>query len=158
MNKHKIGDIIELAYWMTGEETVQELDEFGQAAQMALRSFVEEEHVMLSTAHATTLRPGDARCPVPPEHIHGADVQLLLVEAKVILELPGPKPSRFADELEKSDFDTLARINQKAYTERYPRHPLLTDAEHRTIINDLGEKAALAALRGEITDTTVYIQ
>jgi len=158
MNKHKIGDIIELAYWMTGEETVQELDEFGQAAQMALQSFVEEEHVMLSTAHATTLRPGDARCPVPPEHIHGADVQLLLVEAKVILELPGPKPSRFADELEKDDLRRLAVITRRQYNQVFPRHPQLTDGQVKTIINDMGPDVALATLQGRVHNTPDYIQ
>ncbi len=155
---HKIGDIIEWAYWMTGEETQGDLQDFTEATRMAFKSHEIEEHVMLSMPEAHVVRPGEERCPPVPDHIHGADVQLLVFESRILLDLPGEKESRFADELEKDDFNRLAKITREHYARRFPRFPPLTDGQVRTVINDLGPDAALDALRGYVEDTTEYIQ
>lgn len=151
-----IGDVLEFAYWMTGEETEGELTDFSHAAEMAMTSYMEEENCLLSKGVAHTKRPGDERCPEVPDHIHGTDVQLLVIEAQVLMDLP--KESRFADELEKDDFNRLAKITRSHYARRFPKHPPLTDGQVRTVINDLGPDAALDALRGYVADTTEYIQ
>ena len=156
--KHKIGEIIEWAFWMTGEETQSELRDFTDATKMAHKSYEQEEHVMLSQPVARVVRPGEERCPPVPDHIHGADVQLLVFEARVLLDLPGEKPNRFADELEKDDFNRLAKITREQYARYFPRYPRLSDGQVRTIINDLGPDVALETLRGRVGNVVDYIQ
>jgi hypothetical protein len=156
--QHHIGDIIEWTYWLTGEETQEEIADFTSCTQMAFYAFEQDENVMLSKPEASVLHPGDPRVPEVPEHIHGSNVQLLVFESRVILHLPGPKLSRFADELEKDDFNRLAKITREHYTRRFPRSPRLSDGQVRTVINDLGEEVALETLRGQVEDTTEFIQ
>ncbi len=156
--KHRIGDILEFAFWVTGEETEEEIHAMAEQADKRMSDVMRDDNIMLAKCGVVELKMGDERLPELPNHIHGPDVRCLIFEARVLLDLPAPSKSRFADELEKDDFRRLSVINQTAYSRLFPNAPPLTHGQQKTIINGIGEEAVLDVLRGYVTDTTEYIQ
>ncbi len=158
MTKHRIGDILEFSAWITGEETREQIEELADEVDRCMSQVMADDGVMLKKIGVTTLDVGDPRLPDPPDHIQGVNVQCMIVEARVLLDLPTPSQSRFADELEKDDFNRLAKITRDDYARQFPGSPPLTHDQCKTVINDIGPDAAYDVLRGFVHDTTRYIQ
>ena len=142
-----IGDVKQFAWWLTGYESREDLEEFAAAVQAALDQCEEEEGIELGLPKTVTLYPGDPHAPEVPDHISGPDVRLLVTEATVIAERLQIPDSLFLDELEPKDLERLREITRVRYEQEYPGHPRLTDRQCDTLINDLGPEAALATLR-----------
>lgn len=152
----KVGDIVETAIWVTGNEEPAMREQFKKDVESALIEGNQAQGVTTGPIVWTEKLPGTPRVPPVPGHISGPCVRLLVAEAEV-LEI-APEPGAFLAELEPRDLALLRRHTRAAYAQaraRDPkrwREPRLTDAQCDTIINDIGPEAALLALRrGEVT-------
>jgi hypothetical protein len=143
-----IGDLAHTAIWLDGKETEEEIARWKREAPEAMAGWAAQRGWKIGPVELTTLRPGDRRCPKVPDHIQGPDVRLLAAEAEIVgtVFVTKEKPG-FAHDLEPDDFAKLAVITRRRYREAYPNEPELSDAQVRTLINDLGLETALDTLR-----------
>lgn len=146
------GDMAEVAVWLTGTETEQQLLHWKtQICEQVKRDTEEQYHVSLGPWHFTEKQVGDDRVPPVPDYIKGPDVRLLVAEAKV-----GPGRARppikiesgFVHDLTKEDLQKLRALTRKFYAKQSGGVPL-TDKDCDQIIEALGPEAALKTLRGD---------
>lgn len=146
----KVGDVLEAAIWITGDEPPGLVDHHKRAVEETIAEENVKRRVLCGPVVWTAKRPEDPRVPAVPKHISGSDVRLLVCEAE-ILDI-APPPGRFLAELEPKDLALLRSITRIAYERQYPGHERLTDKQCDRLINDLGPEAAVAALsRGSAT-------
>lgn len=144
-----VGDTMETAIWLSGEETIEDRMRFTLDAQDAFTKTVERHGFKLGPISWEEKRPWDDRVPKVPDHIHGPDVRLLVATAEIIadvgikIEKPG-----FCHDLEEKDLALLRHITRREYKNNYPGNAELTDRQCDTIINDLGPEAAVKTLSG----------
>lgn len=154
--KTKPGDIAEVAVWLTGEETDAQLFHWKTViCEQVRRDTEEQDNVTLGPWTFTEKRPEEDRVPPVPDHIHGADVRMLVAEAKV-----GPgrpkilKESGFVNDLTKDDLQKLRAITRRAHKKLHPGDRL-SDRHCDQVIEALGPEAALKTLRGDNDDGRV---
>ncbi len=82
------GDIMETAMWADGTETADQLADFETDIKAELARMANEEGVIIGPLMMTVKRPGEERVPPVPDHIKGADVRLIVGEAKVVCFAP----------------------------------------------------------------------
>lgn len=143
----KPGDIAEIAVWLTGEETPQQVAHWkAVVCEDTARSVERQYNVKLGPWEFTEKRPGDDRVPPVPDHIAGIDVRLLVAEAKA-----GPgrpvilKETGFAADLDKNDLAQLRRLTRAAHARAHPGDKL-TDRHCDQIIEALGPDVAVRTL------------
>lgn len=144
----KPGDMADLAIWMTGEETEQNIQHWktvvcGNLAKETERQF----NVTLGPWTFTEKRPGDDKVPPVPDHITGINVRLLVAEAKVGLGRPVIlRETGFAADLDKNDLARLRFITRQAHKKIAPGD-YLSDRNCDQIIEALGPDVAVTTLR-----------
>lgn len=143
----KVGDTIECAIWMTGEEAPWMMENWKtQACPTALKSIIAQAdaELVLGPVEFAIKRPGDDRVPHVPDWVHGPDVRLLVGTADIVAIQMLPKPSTFLDTLDKFDLDRLRHITRRAYY-RYCGDDL-TEDQCDAMIAHLGPESAAAVL------------
>jgi hypothetical protein len=138
------GQVIELAIWLSGEETEEHLRRFREEDMPAeFKSIADHWMLTFGPLMFTTKKPGDHRVPPVPKHIHGIDVKLIVVEAEVVGWREAPKrDSAFLADLRPDDLQKLRRATKAAHRRAHPGMPDLPDENCDAIINDLGPEAA----------------
>jgi hypothetical protein len=97
----------------------------------------------------------DPRVPEVPDHIHGPNVRLLIVEADLTGQVFVLSSRRFVGDLDTLDLARLRAITRKAHAEANAGQ-ILTDMECDDMIEELGPEAALDAIRRAVDGHTVH--
>ncbi len=141
----KIGDVVNNAIWLTGEETEglrmrymydvsDTIDELCQT-----EGFIHGEVVFIEKC------PGDERVPKVPDHIQGPKVRLLIAEATVLKEIPKSNEGSFVDNLDRKDLIKLRKLTKQSAFKFYNR--LISNEECDEIIEALGPDSAVETMR-----------
>lgn len=145
----KIGDTIESAAWLTGEETPEDLADYRDRVREAMDELCSMKGFVRGDARFSELPIGDERVPEVPDHIQGPDVRLLVGEAELIAVAPQINRRAFVGDLEPRDLSRLRQITREAWAKSNPGH-VLSDVEVDDIIEETGPEAALDALRKSV--------
>lgn len=141
----KIGDVIETAIWLTGEENQEMRSRYERDVTEAIDCLCQEQHYLHGPVRFTEKKPGQDRVPEVPDHIHGINVRLLVAEAEVIAPAPQTVQGSFTANLDKKDLDRLRTITRQIRLKLHKQR--LTDEECDEVIEELGPEAALDTLR-----------
>lgn len=145
----KPGDIAEVAIWLSGEETPEQIDQWKTVDCPAIMKQTEQQcGVAIGSIVFTIKRPGGERVPPVPDHIHGPDVRLLVGEATVAYRPQYTiRPSTaFVQDLDQKDRERLRQITRRAHARTHPGDRL-TDRHCDAIIEALGPDVAVKTLR-----------
>ena len=143
----KPGDVVEIAIWLGGKETQEEIDDWQTNEVGKMSDRTEREYgVIIGEWTFEKILPDDERAPPVPDHIKGPDVKLLYGSANILafkLQL-APKDSRFIHDLAKKDLETLRKYTRDEFIKEigYPPTPAQVD----DTINYYGPIAAGKAL------------
>lgn len=148
----KPGDVAEIAIWLTGEETEEQIRQFVDGSALdALNEAADRHHVLIGPMVFCVKRPGEDRVPPVPDHISGPDVRLLVGEALVYERPAGrgtvKRATGFVHDLTADDLATLRGLTRLAHRRSRPDEPALSDAECDVIIEAVGPDVAVATLR-----------
>ena len=153
----KVGEVLELAIWLSGKETERELEHWKTVVCPEEFNERARRHGLISSPPEFTIKQvGEDRVPVPPAHISGPDVRLLVAEAKV-----GPgrpvilKETGFAADLEKNDLARLRRLTRAAHTKTHPGDRL-TDRQCDQIIEAQGPDVAVKTLEDDRNGRSIH--
>ena len=151
----KIGDTIEAAHWLTGEETVLEVEMHRARVREAMDVLCKQGGFRHGPVRFMELQPDSEGVPEVPDHIQGMDVRLLVGECEIIAKRQQIEKRSFLGELDRKDLDRLRRITRRAHAKYRPRERL-TDLEVDDIIEQLGPEAALDTLRKAVNGQTLH--
>ena len=141
----KLGDDIENAIWMTGDEPEGMKERYKKEISDTFDVLCATEGFEHGPIRVLELRPGDNRCPEVPDHIQGSKVRLLVVEATLVRQLVTETKGSFINELERKDLMKLRKITRDRGVKDLGR--IISNAECDEVIEELGPDAALATLR-----------
>lgn len=144
----RIGDVIESAVWLTGEESPELRKHYETDVAEAIDYLCHENRFLYGPVSFTEKKPGTDRVPEVPDHIHGVNVRLLVAEAEIIGRKPDTSNGSFIANLDKVDLDRLRTITRNARMKLYRER--LTDAECDEVIEAIGPDAALDTLRKQV--------
>ncbi len=141
----KVGDIIENAIWMTGDEPEGMKERYKDDVLVTIASLCAQEGYEHGPITMHELKPGDHRCPEVPEHIQGSKVRLLVVESTLVTKLVIDGEHSFVGNLDRNDLVKLRKITRDRAAKDLKK--IISDDECDEIIELLGTDAALATLR-----------
>ena len=144
----RVGDVIESAIWLTGEESDDMRKRYESEVIDAIDYFCHEKRFIHSQIVFIEKKPGTDRVPEVPDHIQGQNVRLLVAEALIVGKSQETPKGSFVANLDKIDLERLRSITRKARYKLYKEH--LTDAECDRVIEEIGPEAAIATLRNEV--------
>lgn len=142
----KIGDFIESAIWITGDESPVTRARYEQDVLHAVSEFCVEERFEHGTLTFTEKRPGDDRVPQVPDHIQGTRVRLLVGSAQILGNRVVASEGSFVNNLDKKDLARLRAITRIGAAKQRNSH-VLTDNECDQYIEQYGPEAAIETLR-----------
>lgn len=143
----KIGMPIEVAIWLTGRETPNQIEAFKKDCTEEVGAFGVMNGVVMGAPVFTEKRPGGDRVPQVPDHISGPDVRMLVCEAVVVAERSLiVKSSGFVQDLDAVDLARLREVTRRAHQRAKPLEMPLTDAQCDAVIEELGPTTALKTL------------
>lgn len=144
--KLRVGEVIESAIWITGNEPVEMRRQYEIDVTQAIDDLCDEHGLSHSPVKFIEKRPGDERVPPVPDHIQGDKVRLLIAEATVDYPDVCNSVGSFVANLEKKDLDTLRKITRREWAKKYPVD-VLSDEQCDDYIEELGPESALDTLR-----------
>lgn len=143
----KIGDTVECAIWLSGEETPAMIARWNADCSYMMKRSAGLPILRLGPITFEIKYPGQDRVPPVPDHIQGPDVRLLVATATVVgLEIEATAIS-FLDDLDKDDLRRLREVTRRTHARANPRSPRLTDSLCDQIIEQLGPVAAAEVAR-----------
>ena len=141
----KIGDVVQSAMWITGEEPPEMRQRYERDVVEAIDYLCTTEGYLYAPVIWTEKRPEAEDVPEVPDHIQGQCVRLLVAEATVTAKRPAKSHGSFVANLELKDLQTLREATRRSYARHF--HATLADAECDEMIEQCGPEAALATLR-----------
>jgi len=141
----EIGDVIENAIWMTGDEPEGMKERYKSDVLGTFDDLCEKEGVVYGPITMHELKPGDHRCPEVPDHVQGSRVRLLVLESTVVKKLVVEGESSFVGNLDRADLVKLRKITRDRAAKNLKR--ILSNDECDYIIETLGPDAAISTLR-----------
>ncbi len=146
----KPGDVVEIAFWLSGKETEEQLKHWKEVfCTDVVKRTEHANNVEIGPLEFSVKKPGDDRVPNVPDEISGPDVKLIVAEAKVggYKLAPLQTQSGFVYDLTKTDLHRLRSITRKAHAKRTGQR--LTDAQCDQVIEHLGPDVAIKTLNDE---------
>lgn len=141
-----IGEVLEMAIWLDGTETLEHVEQWKHDCSYMMSRAFGNPVLKLAPCQYFVKYPGEDRVPVPPPHIKGPNVRLLVAEALVVGFEPEIKTQSFLADLEPKDLELLRACTRKAWNARN-RDTWLTDDMCDQIIEEMGPQAAVQTLR-----------
>jgi len=141
----KVGDTVETAMWLTGDEPREMVERFKLEVTGAIDELCETEGYFHGEVIFMEKHPDDERVPEVPEHIQGQKVRLLVGESPLVVKLPEETEKSFVANLDRKDLTKLRLLTRKAAAKHFKR--VLSDIQADEIIESLGIDSALATLR-----------
>lgn len=145
----KLGDVIESAIWLSGEESEELRTFYEKDVEFAIATMCAQEGCLHGPVSFTEKHPEDDSVPQVPHHISGTRIRLLVAEAEVIGRKLENKPDSFVANLDRKDLVRLRKITRVAAAQGAGK--LLNDAQCDEIIERYGPEAALDTLRRKDT-------
>ena len=142
----KIGDVIESAIWITGDESPSTRTRYEQDVRQAIADLCAEEGFEHGPVTFIEKRPGDDRVPPVPDHVQGSRVRLLVCEAQILCKRVATSEGSFVANLDKKDLLRLRSITRKECLKQHPGHAM-TDSDCDQYIERFGPEAAIETLR-----------
>lgn len=140
----KIGDIIESAIWITGDESHESRERYKQDVAHAIDYLCHEHRFIHGPITWTEKRPGENRVPQVPDHIQGSRVRLLVGESEIIAPAPLSGKGSFIANLDKKDLERLRKITRLSAK---MCGTIMNAQECDDVIERCGPEAALDVLR-----------
>jgi len=144
----RIGDVIESAIWLTGEEGQEMRRRYEADVTSAIDDLCHEHNLIHGPVQFIEKKPGQDRVPEVPDHIQGINVRLLVAESEVIASAPETSVGSFTANLEKIDLDRLRDITRQIH--KRLNGTILTNSQCDEVIEELGPEAALSTLRQQV--------
>ena len=143
-----IGDVIESAIWLNGEESVEDRQRFELEVCQAIDLACTDEGFVHGPVTFIEKRPGEDRVPEVPDHIQGQRVRLLVAETEITAKRFESKPVSFIANLDRMDLIRLRKLTREAHHKKL--NGGLTDAECDALIEEYGPEAAVDTLRRKV--------
>lgn len=140
-----VGDIIEAAMWVTGDESPDLRRRYEKDVTEAIYETCATERFLCGPITWAEKLPEDERSPPVPDNLQGQRVRLLVAEADIVGLMPETNPDSFIANLELDDLKRLRGITRAVHVKQFKK--LITDAECDEVIEALGPDAAIDALR-----------
>lgn len=140
----KVGEVIESAIWITGEESPELRKRYEDDVTLAIDDLCRDQAVIRGPIKWVEKLPGSDRVPEVPDHIQGQRVRLLVAEADIIDYAPLSSKGSFIANLDRKDLVRLRFITRRAAKRS------LTDAECDAMIEACGPEAAVETLRRNV--------
>ena len=150
----KIGDVIESAIWLTGDESQEMRERYKRDVTEAIDYFCHENNFLHGPVTFIEKLPGTDRVPPVPDHVQGQRVRLLVAESTITAKAVVAPKGSFIANLDKHDLDRLRKITRRASMKVCMK--ILTDAECDEMIENLGPAAALDTLRYHVDGGMVH--
>lgn len=141
-----LGEIIETAMWITGDEAPQIRRQYEQDVHQAIGIVCANQGFEHGPVTFIEKLPGAERVPPVPKHIQGSRVRLLVAEATVVGIAVRTSKGSLCANLEKKDLQRLRTITRRAWQKFNPQGSL-TDQQCDDYIEQIGPAAALETLR-----------
>ena len=142
----KVGDYIESAIWVTGDESPSTRTRYEQDVRQAVADLCSEEGFEYGPITFTEKRPGGDRVPPVPDHVQGSRVRLLVGEALILGSCVVTSEGSFIANLDKKDLMRLRAITRNGLAKHRPDY-VMTDSECDQYIEQYGPEAAVETLR-----------
>ena len=142
----EIGDLIESAIWITGDESQSTRVRYEQDVRQAIADLCEEAGFENGPVTFIEKRPGDDRVPQVPDHVQGSRVRLLVGESQILGKLVATSEGSFVANLDKKDLLRLRVITRRERLKQQP-DAVMTDSECDQYLEQYGPEAAIETLR-----------
>lgn len=150
----KIGDIVESAIWLTGDEPEDLRTRYEGDVKEAINCLCEDEGFLHNEVKFVEHHPEESGIPNVPDHINGSRVRLLRGETVLVSYRPVERPVSFVANLDAKDLGRLQQITRKAHYKHFNKN--ISDIECNDIIESLGPEAGLAALKQAVDNGVVH--
>ena len=141
----KLGDVVENAIWVTGDEPEGMKDKYKKDAIETIEELCKTYGFIHGEIVFSEKRPNEDRVPEVPDHIQGSCVRLLVLEATLVKKTLQTTEDSFVNNLERKDLVKLRKITRDVVKKHY--HRMINNEECDDIIESLGADAALEAMR-----------
>jgi len=141
----KIGDVIESAIWITGDEPPGMRARYEQDVTEAIDYFCHENKFIHDPITFIEKIPGADRVPPVPDHIQGSRVRLLIAESTILAPKPELPLGSFIANLDKKDLDRIRTITKRVQIKI--NGTKLDDGECDQFIEKLGPETVIGILR-----------
>lgn len=139
-----IGEVIESAIWITGDESEELRNRYTHDVTLAIADLCREQGVIHGPIQWLEKAPGSERVPAVPDHIKGSRVRLWVAEATVLEYAPQTSTGSFIANLDQKDLVRLRLLTRRAAKRS------LSDADCDQIIESFGPEAAVETLRAAV--------
>ncbi len=142
----KIGDMVESAIWLTGEESQEMRTRYEIDVSRSIDILCDEKGFSHGPVMFIEKRPEEDRVPEVPDHISGQRVRLLVAEAVLTEKSLAQVSGSFIYNLDRIDLQRLREITRRVHLQYNPDQRL-NDMECDKIIEEIGPDAAIDTLR-----------
>jgi len=144
----RIGDVIESAIWITGDEAPALREQYKNDVCRAIDDLCAEHGFEHGPVQFIEKLPGSNRVPPAPDHVQGSRVRLLVAEASLVGVSVATSHGSFVANLEKKDLERLRTITRRAWAKTHP-DDVLTDKQCDDYIEELGPDTAVDMIRAQ---------
>jgi len=141
-----IGDVINSAIWVTGDESAKMRADYEGQVSDAINYFCHEQGMIHGPVTFIEKRPEEDGVPEVPDHIQGQRVRLLVGEATVVAKAAANKKGSFVGNLDVKDLARLRGIIRRSH-HKHMNGGQISNDECDEIIEELGPETALDTLR-----------
>jgi len=142
----KVGEPLEMSWWITGDESPELLAHHKRTLIEAMDEL--SEGWVRTPVEFHVKHPMDDRVPPVPDHIQGIAVGLLVAEATLIAKKVFSHQGSFIANLERKDLMRLRHLTRKGRN--------LSDEECDEIIEEIGPEAALDTLKRGVDGRLIH--
>lgn len=144
----ELGDVIESAIWITGDESHTTRERYKQDVRYCIDKLCTEEGFDHGPVVFIEKRPGDDRVPEVPDHVQGSRVRLLVAEAQITGDLVINSKGSFVANLDRKDLLRLRQLTRNQWMKTH-KGQTLSDSECDGYIEMYGPEAAIETLRNQ---------
>lgn len=144
----RLGDVIEFAVWITGDEAPEIRQQYDQDIRQAISMVCSRNGFEHGPVTLIEKLPGAERVPEVPKHIQGSRVRLLVAEATVDGVAVRTSKGSFCANLDKKDLLRLRAITRRAWQQLHPQD-VLSDQQCDDYIEELGPETAIGIIRAQ---------
>lgn len=148
----KPGELIELAIWLSGSETPEQIERWKNVdCPNIAREAERQNNVVIGPLEFTVKKPGNDRVPTVPAHISGPNVRLLVCEAQTFAgksDFTSVRGLGFIHDLTPDDLAKLRKMTRRAHAKANPGDRL-NNRQCDRIIESLGPEIAVRTLRDD---------
>src|SRR5688500_4484875 len=144
-----IGDQVESAVWITGDEDQRIRQQYEQDVRKAIDDLCQMHGFDHGPVTFVEMFPGSDRAPPVPDHIQGSRVRLLIAQSEVVGVRMLSSKGSFIANLDKKDLQRLRTITRRTWAKNNPNALLLSNKQCDDYIEQLGPETAVEMIRAQ---------